>query len=260
MTSDAIFLGVDVFGTRTMLLQCALLAMRVFGLALTLFLSVLMSRLIAVFYWSSSSRLLLVWILFWKGKRKPPNSKKTNNYNIRHRPAHPTIFWKLPLLDNECKRGKEATNEYNNMRFLTAPCKPVVKKGLAKAKFRYKLEFISYYNIYWKLTFLHNDRERRRQECNKSISFVGEQQFLSECGLLPNSVLCGPSQSHSRLRGSVGIFGDPKMVPQMVSEVHNLSVELYNSDRQSSLAFTHPKLRSYVKTKSSSVNMVLYRW
>ena len=49
MTSDAIFLGVDVFGTRAMLLQFALLAMKVFGLALTLILSVLKSRLIVVF-------------------------------------------------------------------------------------------------------------------------------------------------------------------------------------------------------------------
>ena len=39
-----------------------------------------------------------------------------------------------------------------------------------------------------------------------------------------------------------------------------VDVELGNSDRQSSLAFTHPRLRSYVKTKSSSDNMVLYRW
>ena len=39
-----------------------------------------------------------------------------------------------------------------------------------------------------------------------------------------------------------------------------ITVELCNSDRQSSLVFTHPRLRSYVKTKSSSDNMVLYRW
>ena len=51
------------------------------------------------------------------------------------------------------------------------------------------------------------------------MSSEGERQFLLECGLLPNSVLCGQSQSHSRLRGSVRIFGDPQMVPQMVSEV-----------------------------------------
>ena len=40
----------------------------------------------------------------------------------------------------------------------------------------------------------------------------------------------------------------------------DIHVELYNSDRQLSLAFTHPKLRSYIKTKLCSVNVVFYRW
>ena len=39
-----------------------------------------------------------------------------------------------------------------------------------------------------------------------SMSSKGEQQFLLECGLLLNSVLCGPSQSHFSLRGSVRIL------------------------------------------------------
>ena len=137
MTSDAIFLRADVFGTCAMLLQFSLLEMRVFGLALILFLSVLKSRLIVVFYWSASSLLLLVWIWFWKRKWKPPDSSKTNNFNIRPHPAHSTIFWKLHLLDNGCsKRGREVAYTYNNMQSLTASCKPVVKKGSAKAKFR----------------------------------------------------------------------------------------------------------------------------
>ena len=115
MTSDAVFLGADVFGTRAMLLQFALLAMRVFGLALTLFLSVLESRLIVVFHWSSSSLLLLVRIWFRKRKRKPPDSNKTNNFNIRPHPAHPSIFWKLPLLNNDCERGRATKNKNHNL-------------------------------------------------------------------------------------------------------------------------------------------------
>ena len=170
MTSDAVFLGADVFGTRAMLLQFALLAMRVFGLALTLFLSVLESRLIVVFYWSSSSLLLLVRIWFRKRKRKPPDSNKTNNFNIRPHPAHPSIFWKLPLLDNGCKRGREAAYTYNNMRSLTASCEPVVKKGLAKATFKYKIEFISFRDIYWNLPLLNNDCERGRATKNKTTT------------------------------------------------------------------------------------------
>ena len=108
MTSDAIFLGADVFGTRAMLLQFVWLAMKVFGLALTLFLSVLESRLIVVFYWSSSSLLLLVRIWFRKRKRKPPDSDKTNNFDISPHPAHLSIYWKLPLLNNDCERGRAA--------------------------------------------------------------------------------------------------------------------------------------------------------
>ena len=213
MTSDAIFLGADVFGTCAMLLQFSMLAVRVFSLALTLFLSVLESQLIAVFYWNSSSFLLLVGVWFQKKKRKPPDSSKTNNFNIRPHQAHPTIFWKLHLLDNGCKRGREVAYTCNNMRSLTASCEPVVKKGLAKAKFRYRVEFVSFYNIYWKFPLLHSDREQGRHEYNKSISPKGEQRFILECGLLPNAVLFGRSQSHSRLRGSMRIFGDPQMVP-----------------------------------------------
>ena len=51
------------------------------------------------------------------------------------------------------------------------------------------------------------------------MSSEGERQFLLECGLLPNSVLYRQSQSHSRLRGSVRIFGDPQIFPQVVFEV-----------------------------------------
>ena len=70
-----------------------------------------------------------------------------------------------------------------------------------------------------KLPLLHSDREQGRQEYHKSISSKGEQWIILECGLSPNSVLCGRSQSHSRLWGSVRIFGDPQMVPQMASWV-----------------------------------------
>ena len=128
--------------------------------------------------------------------------------------AHPFIFWAIPLLDNECKRGREAANKCNNMRSLTAPC-----KGLAKAKFRYKIEFVSFHNIYWNPPLLNNDPKQGRQEYNESMSSEGEQQFLLECGLLPKSVLCGPSQSHVRLRGSVRIFRDSRIVPNVVLEV-----------------------------------------
>ena len=46
MTLEAIFLGADMFGTRTMLFLFALFAIKAFDLALTLLLSVLESQLI----------------------------------------------------------------------------------------------------------------------------------------------------------------------------------------------------------------------
>ena len=60
---------------------------------------------------------------------------------------------------------------------------------------------------------------RRFSNYNESMSSEGDQQYLLDCGLLPNSVLCDRSQSHSHLRGSVRIFGDPQMNPQMVSKL-----------------------------------------
>ena len=120
-----------MFGTRAMLLQFALLEMRVFDLALTLFLYVLDRRLIVVSYRSSSSLLLLVCIWFRKRKQKPPDSNKTNTSNIRPHPvAHPSIFWNLPLLVNNCERGRDAADMYNNMRSLTAPCNVVDKSQI----------------------------------------------------------------------------------------------------------------------------------
>ena len=119
-------------GIRGILFQCALFAMKALGLALPLFLFVIESQLIVAFSWDSASLVLSVRIWFRKRRRKPPDDNKKIQI-IRPHPVHPFIFWALPLLDNECKRGREATNKCNNMRSLTAPC-----KGLAKAKFKYK--------------------------------------------------------------------------------------------------------------------------
>ena len=108
------------------------------------------------------------------------------------------------------------TNKCNNMRSLTALC-----KGLAKAKFKYNIEFVSFYNIYWKLPLLHNDRERGRQEYNKSIYSEGEKAiflgvwFVTKlCALWPKPValpfarecedIWGPSNgSPNGLRGNL---------------------------------------------------------
>ena len=122
-------------GTRDMLFLCALFAMKAFGLALTLFLSVLKSQLVVALSWNSASLVLSIRIWFRKRRRKPPDGDKTN-CNIRPHPAHPIIFWALPLLDNECKRGREAANKYSNMQ---SPREPTAKKGLAKANFKYKI-------------------------------------------------------------------------------------------------------------------------
>ena len=129
-------------GTRDMLFQCALFAMKALGLALSLFLFVIESQLIVALSWDSASLVLSVRIWFRKRRRMSPDGNKTN-HNIRPHPPHPFIFWALPLLDNEYKGGREAANKCNNMRSLTAPC-----EGLAKGKFKYKIEFVSFHDIY----------------------------------------------------------------------------------------------------------------
>ena len=176
-----------------MLFQCALFAMKALVLALTLFLFIIKSKMIVALSWDSAFLVLSVRIWCWKRRRKPPNGNK-GIHNIRPHPARPFIFWALTLLDNECKQGREATNKCNNMRALADPC-----ERLAKAKFKYKIEFVSFRDIYWNLPLLNNDLKRGRQEDNESMSSEGEWQFLLECGLLPNTVLCGQNQSYSRL-------------------------------------------------------------
>ena len=155
-----------------MLFQCSLFAMKAPGLALaiTLFLFVVERQLIVASSWYSASLVLSVWIWFRKRRRKPPDSNKTI-HNIRLHPAHPFIIWALPLLDNECKQGREAANKCNNMRSLTAPC-----KGSAKAKFKYKIEFVSFHNIYlWNLPLPNNDPKQGRQEYNESTAGLNVQ-------------------------------------------------------------------------------------
>ena len=119
--------------TRDMLFQCALFAMKAFGLALTLFLSILESQLVVALSWNSASLVLLVWVWFQKRRRKPPNGNKKLAI------SDPTLSIppNLPLLANDCERGREATNIYNSMRFLPAPC-----KGLTKAKSKRKIESV----------------------------------------------------------------------------------------------------------------------
>ena len=117
MTFETIFLGADMFGTRAMLLLFALFAIKAFGLALTLFLSVLESQLIVMSIWSSVSLVLTVRIWFWKRKRKPPDkSNQIQPSNIEPHPADPNINWGLPPFNKHRKRGRGAAN--NN--FLTA--------------------------------------------------------------------------------------------------------------------------------------------
>ena len=85
------------------------------------------------------------------------------------------------------------------------------------------------------------------------MSSEGDQQYLLDCGLLPNSVLCGPSQPHFRLRGSVRIFGDPQMVPQMVSEViypRSTSVLVEPCGSRNLACSNYGKLR-YVRSSSA---------
>ena len=106
-----------MFGTRTMLFLFALFAIKAFGLALTLFLSVLESQLIVMSIRSSVSPVLPVRIWFRKRRRKPPDkSNQIQPSNIGPHPAHPNINWVLPSFDSYRKRGRRAAN--NN--FLTA--------------------------------------------------------------------------------------------------------------------------------------------
>ena len=132
-------------GTRDMLFQCALFAMKALGLALRLFLFVVEGQLIVALPLVSASLVLSVWIWFWKRRRKTLDVSKTN-YNIRPHSAHLIIFWKIPLLDNGSKPGRDTANTYSNTQSLTAPCEPVVEKESAKAKYKYKIEFTLFYS------------------------------------------------------------------------------------------------------------------
>ena len=108
---ETIFLGADMFGTRAMLLLFALFAIKAFGLALTLFLSVLESQLIVMSIWSSDSLVLPVQIWFWKRRRKPPDPPKSNQVhqqntnNFRPNQPHPTVTSSLYLHFDYGKRG-----------------------------------------------------------------------------------------------------------------------------------------------------------
>ena len=105
-----------MFGTRTMLFLFALFAIKAFGLALTLFLSVLESQLIVTSIWSSLSLVLPVRIWHRKRRRKPPDKSNQQHQpsNIRPHPAHPNIDWSLPSFDHDCKRGRQAANNHHN--------------------------------------------------------------------------------------------------------------------------------------------------
>ena len=107
MTFETIFLGADMFEMPAMLLLFALFAIKAFGLALTLFLSVLESQLIVMSIWSSVSLVLTVRIWFWKRRRKPPDkSNQIQPSNIRAHPAHPNIDWSLPSFNKYRKQGR----------------------------------------------------------------------------------------------------------------------------------------------------------
>ena len=103
-----------MFGTRTMLFLFALFAIKAFGLALTLFLSVLESQLIVMSIWSSDSLVLSVQIWFWKRRRKPPDLPKSNQVhqqninNFRPNQPHPTVTSSLYLHFDYGKRGRRA--------------------------------------------------------------------------------------------------------------------------------------------------------
>ena len=115
MTFETIFLGADMFGTRAMLLLFALFAIKAFGLAITLFLSVLESQLIAMSIRSSVSLVLTVRIWFWKRRRKPSDkSNQIQPSNIRPHRAHPNIDWSLLSFKHDCKRGRQAANNHHN--------------------------------------------------------------------------------------------------------------------------------------------------
>jgi len=112
MTFETIFLGADMFGTRAMLLLFALFAIKAFGHALTLFLSVLESQLIVMSIRSSVSPVLPVRIWFRKRRRKPPDkSNQIQPSNIGPHPAHPNTDWSLSSFNNDCKRGRQAANK-----------------------------------------------------------------------------------------------------------------------------------------------------
>ena len=79
MTFESTFLRTDLFGTRTMLLKFDLLAIKMIGLALTLFLSVVEIQLIVALHWICTSVARPIRIWFPKRRRKPPGPTTSNN-------------------------------------------------------------------------------------------------------------------------------------------------------------------------------------
>ena len=69
-----------------------------------------MSQFIILLSWNSTSLALSIQIWFREKIREPSDG----NQNIRPHQDHPIIYWKLPLLDNDCKRGRQAANKTPN--------------------------------------------------------------------------------------------------------------------------------------------------
>ena len=194
-------LGV-IIGTHGMSIYCALFAMKAFGLALILFLSVFESQLIVVLSFISVSLVQSIRVWFLKRKRQPPESNKLNA-NIRPHSAH-------PIINNGCQRRRLPGNKNNNppaaaMHGAAWDNQTSIFKSRSRWINIQRQFFSSFIYPFIKLVhsklFIHPSIHLLHIMMPMPVQIP----FLSECGPLSISVLCGPSQSHFCLRGSVKI-------------------------------------------------------